>query len=251
MPDRITQLERLNRLRAEGGLSDEEFEREKQRLLEPRLPRAWILAGLAFFVASGIGLAFLLSRADPVQAPQAQAKSDRVTIPRSPPGRAAPPAPQLRDISSRISISGGECRFSSDLQRALDRMFVRPNDGEPVRASAIRLADMRLVPTITSERDEGVLIPYRRYTSRARLSTPAQWNGLRLIGLETVDGWEFSSQALEFSDDPARVRAALLRMGIRVPAPPASRTLPTDGCAAAIGVTASSRGSALVCDSWC
>ena len=254
MTDRITQLERLTRLRADRALSEEEFEREKRRLLEARPRQIWLFAIPALAAAAIVAaliLPLLLREPAPQAAADAQPKA-AAPVATSTPNPPRPTGPEPLDISSRISIAGGNCHFAPDLQRAFDRMFVRPNEGESVRVDAIQIGEMRVIPTISSERDEGVLLPnYRRYTAQVRFNTPVQWNGLRLVGLQTVDGWEFSSRSMEFSDSPARIRSTLLRIGIRLPAAPAYRTLPTEGCASSIGMERRANGGALVCASWC
>ena len=254
MPDRITQLERLNRLRAEGGLSDQEFEREKQMLLEaaPRRFRVFAIPALAIAIVAAVLLVLFLRREPEVGATGAAQQKGvaPVTTPASAPPRPATPPPL--DISSRIGIADGDCHFAPDLQRAFTDMLVQDDRGRTVGPEVVRIGALRLMPVVTSARDEGVDLPnYRRYVSSVSFPSPALWNGLRLRGLRVENGWEFSSRAIEFEETPGAVRSTMRRIGIAVPPPPAYRELPTEGCSSSIGVETRANGAALVCTSWC
>jgi len=63
--------------------------------------------------------------------------------------------------------------------------------------------------------------------------------------------YEYRQRELRFANSPAATRAQLRRLGTELPAPPASRSIPTDGCAASIGIESRGSGSALVCKGWC
>jgi hypothetical protein len=105
---------------------------------------------------------------------------------------------------------------------------------------------------LTSARDADVDTPdIPNVDAIVRLGPAARWNGLRLTGLRVSTGWAYAASSLEFSDSPARVRAALRRMGIAIPLPPAMRDIPTDECAASIAIETRSHGSALTCSSGC
>ncbi len=253
MPDRITQLERLNRLRAEGGLSEDEFEREKKKLLERRMKPA-LLAGIGAGVAAVILLAVLLwfQRSGlEVRNKEASAASNAatpITVSAPPlPDRPARPAPL--DLSGRLSFAGGDCRFSPAIDRAFPRLLHWDESRRTYRPRTVQLGSMSLTPRLSAsppQGDEG-----RLYQSSVRLTQPTRWNGLSLLELRASTGFEFGDQQLVFAESAGVVRDRLRAMGVSLPAPPAYRTIPTDGCQASIGVETRRQGSALVCTGWC
>lgn len=249
MPDRITQLERLNRLRAEGGLSEEEFRREKQRLLGRNAKRTWLFAGIGVGTTAIIVLTLVTRAPAPQTASAASAtmiNSAESTEPIPPARSAAPPIP---NISSRIRIADGGCHFAPDLERAFANMLHR--DGDSVRPREVRFGTIRLTPSVSSARDEGVNLPnFRQYESVVAFNEPVLWNGLRLIGLRAATGWEWESLSMEFADNPTRVRNALQRMGIRIPESGLLH-LPGDECPSSIAVTAQGTGAAMSCGGGC
>jgi hypothetical protein len=256
MPDRITQLERLNRLRAEGGLSDEEFGREKQRLFSGRSKGIWMLAASTIALAAIVValLVLFLGRGGTEEkadiASVASTRSENIASPaKSTPLQPPAAAPLPLDISSRIGIADGSCRFAPNLEQAFQNML--HSDGNRVRPLPVRFGTMRLTPSLTSSRDEGVNLPnYRSYESVVSFPVPVTWNGLRVTGLRAATGWEWEWQSMEFADGPARVRAALQGMGIRIPAS-GNLELPAEACPGYIGVGARGRGSTLSCGGSC
>jgi hypothetical protein len=152
------------------------------------------------------------------------------------------PTPRPLDISSRLTISNGDCSFASDLQRAFANMLHR--EGNRLRPRAIRFGDMTVTPSPTASREEGI------YNAAVNFPRPLFWNGLRLTGLRAEEGWEWASSTMVFADAPARVRAALTRMDIRMPAT-GNLDLPTEGCGSYVAVERRGSGAALICGGGC
>ena len=167
-------------------------------------------------------------------------------------GPAAPvisaPAPARPDFSAPFSFANGECRFSPALDPAFAGMLYWDEGRQRFAARTVRIGTMSLVPTLMPGPPEG---GGRLYRSSVRLTRPARWNGLTLVGLGAAAGFEYRQREIRFAEPAAAVRSRLRALGTELPAPPAYREIPTDGCAASIGVEARGRGSALVCTGWC
>lgn len=250
MTDHITQLERLARLRSEGALSDEEFEGEKALVLSANNGRRWLFVGATLGAATLAAVVVLLLRGAERQAePLARAPAARLA---GAPGRAVPPPPPALpplDISSRISVAGGDCHFAPDLTRAFANMLY--SDGRRVRPRNVRFGTMLLTPSVSSSRDEGVDLPdFRQYESVVAFNQPVTWNGLRLLRLRAATGWEWEWEAMEFADAPAQVRAALRSMGISMPRS-GNLDLPAEACGTSISLAPRGSGSALTCGGSC
>jgi hypothetical protein len=156
------------------------------------------------------------------------------------------------DLSFPVDIADGECSFGPRLEHALDSLIVHEGSTPVARAGRVNLAGQRMTASLTSERDQGVDSPdIPNLDATVRLAPAARWHGLRLTGLRRSTGWAFAASSLEFSDSPARVQAALRRMGIAIPLPPALRDIPTDECSASIAIDTRPHGSALTCSSAC
>jgi hypothetical protein len=163
-----------------------------------------------------------------------------------------PPRRQVVDLSSPVDIAAGQCSFGPRLEHALQSLIVREGSTPVARAGRVNLAGQRMTASLTSARNEGVDTPdIPNLDAAVRLGPAARWNGLRLTGLRLSRGWAYAATSLEFSDSPARVQAALRRMGIAIPLPPAARDIPTDECSASIAIEARPHGSALTCLSGC
>ena len=256
--DQLEQLERLARLRESGVLSEDEFQQQKARVLAAesaarRNHWPWFLAvaGLA-----GASLYFMTydRAADPTSNSQIDSKPGQLTSVsgsnqsvQAPPPQAPPPIPA---IGSRLNIAGG-CQFAPELEQAFTRMLHFDQARQRFSPRAVDIAGMRIAPTLTTEPDVGGEPGDRAHISTVRIPGPVTWNGLQLRALQASDAFEASSWTLEFQDSPARVRAVLQSRGIRVPAPPGQRMIPTDGCQASIAVEARRGGAALACHSWC
>jgi hypothetical protein len=156
------------------------------------------------------------------------------------------------DLSSRVNIRSGECSFGPRLERALAGMITYEGSPPAARAGHVTLAGQRLAVSLTSSPDESrETTEIQNQDAVVRLRPAARWHGLRLTGLRQSTGWEWAASSLEFSDSPARVRAALRRMGISVPLPPGTRDIPTEECSASLAIEARPNGSALTCSSGC
>jgi hypothetical protein len=251
MADRIAQIERLNRLRAEGALTDEEFEREKMKLLEGRV-RAAPALGLVIGILCALGLiAFLVTlllRGSAAPAPGNAAEVaavDAAAPAQSRPATPAPPRPH--DISSPVTIANGECSFAPDLRRAFENML--HSDGDRATPRAVRFGDMTAIPSVRVTNESGVA-GFSEFDATVTLPRPLLWNGLRLTGLAANMGWEWRYSTLVFADPPARVRAALARMGIRIPAS-GTLELPADACPSGVSVAPRGSGAMLTCGGGC
>ena len=152
------------------------------------------------------------------------------------------------DLSAPLSFTDGICHFSPSLDRALSGMLSWDESRQRFIARTVRIGPMSLHPALTVGPPEG---GGRLHRSSVRLTAPARWNGLTLTGLAAAAGYEYRQRELRFANSPAATRAQLRRLGTELPAPPASRSIPTDGCAASIGIETRGRGSALVCTGWC
>lgn len=200
-------------------------------------PTPRVILATAGLVVSAAGLTVMVGSSS------ASSQQDRAT---------RPAGPELADLSSRVSISNGDCSFGSALDRAIHGM-IRFEGTPPVgKAARVELGARHMIPVLTSTRDEGGARPgFRSYEASVRLSPAANWNGLRLTGLRLSTGWEWSASSLEFSDSPARVQAALRAMNIAIPLPPGRRDIPTDACSVSIEIQSRPRGSALTCSGGC
>ena len=152
------------------------------------------------------------------------------------------------DLSGPLSFANGQCRFSPAIDRALPSLLYWDERGQRFAARTVRIGTMSLTPTLTAGPPEG---GGRLHRSSVRLTRPARWNGLTLVGLGAAAGPEFRQREIRFAEPAAAVRRRLRALGTELPAPPASRSLPTDGCAASIGIEVRGQGSALVCTGWC
>jgi hypothetical protein len=156
--------------------------------------------------------------------------------------------PAAPDLSAPLSFANGQCRFSPAIDRAIADMLYWDEGRQRFATRAVRLANMSLTPSLSVGPPEG---GGRLYRSAVRLTRPARWNGLTLTGLGAAAGYEYRQREIRFAEPAAAVRRRLRALGTDLPAPPAYRRIPTDGCAASIGIEVRGQGSALVCTGWC
>jgi hypothetical protein len=156
--------------------------------------------------------------------------------------------PGTLDLSAPLSFASGECRFSPAIDRAFPDILYWDEAGQRFATRTVRIGDMSLTPTLAAGPPEG---GGRMHRSSVRLTRQARWNGLTLVGLGASAGFEYRRRELRFAEPVAVLRSRLRALGTVLPAPPAWRSIPTDGCAASIGVEVRGRGSALVCTGWC
>lgn len=169
-----------------------------------------------------------------------------IGAPRSAAAFAQPRAPL--DLSGRLSFADGQCRFSPAIDRALQSLLSWDERGGRFVARPVRIGTMSLMPTLTAGPPEG---GGRLHRSAVRLTRPARWNGLTLVALGAAAGYEYRQWEIGFAESAAAVRRRLRALGTELPEPPAYREIPTDGCAASIGIEVRGQGSALVCTGWC
>lgn len=251
----LRKLERLQRLRASGVLSDIEFQVEKRRLLEGG-ERWSLMSSVALVCAAVAGLAaagwvvYSLMDAPNDQPVAAAPRPKQATPPLAPgPPPATPAPPRVADISSpfRLTADGG-CAYSAQIDRAFRRMLRRNDATGRVEGQPVTLAGMAMTPRVTSEGQGDI---ERTYTSRITPTRPTSWNGLRVIGMEAFGGHEVSSDALLFAEPPSRVRDVARRLGVELPLPPGQRELPVEVCFASVAIEARANGSALRCGGGC
>ena len=72
-----------------------------------------------------------------------------------------------------------------------------------------------------------------------------------VTGLAAAAGPEYRQREIRFAEPAAAVRRRLRALGTALPAPPAAQQIPTDNCAASIGIEVRGPGTALVCTGWC
>ena len=153
-----------------------------------------------------------------------------------------------------MTPSGGQILFHTESTDLVSRLIEgRYPDIERIIPSSfatrtVRLGGMSLTPSLSAGPPEG---GGRLYRSAVRLPRAARWNGLTLTGLGAAAGYEYRQREIRFAEPAAAVRRRLRALGTDLPAPPAYRRIPTDGCAASIGLEARGRGSALVCTGGC
>lgn len=152
------------------------------------------------------------------------------------------------DLSAPLSFANGQCRFSPAIDRALPALLRWDERGQRFVSGTVRIGTMTLTPVLTAGPLEGGA---RLHRSSVRLTRPARWNGLTLVGLGAAAGHEYRQWEIRFAEPAAAVRRRLRTLGTELPAPPAYREIPTDGCAASIGIEARGQESALVCTGWC
>jgi len=205
-----------------------------------RPARTWFIAGAAL---AAIIVGYALNLASPTAA-EAQVRT-RVA------GRATARSHPL-DLSSPIHVESGSCVFAPNLMRAFDNLLHQ--EGAEVVPRAVRFGTLRLVPSLTTTWDgnidgaSGQNFPH--YDSVVRFEIPALWNGLRLRALRAEVEGEWAASTMEFDNSPAQVRAAMRRMGIRIPAS-GMLDLPVPECASSIRVEAEGGGTALSCSEAC
>ena len=158
------------------------------------------------------------------------------------------PAAAPLDLSGPLAFANGECRFSPAIDRAFPALLAWDERRQRFVTRTVRIGPMTLAPTLTAGPPAG---GGRLYRASVRLTVPARWNGLTLAGLGAAAGYEYRQRELRFAEPAATVRRRLRTLGTALPAPPAYRRIPTDGCAASIGLEPRGRGSALVCTGWC
>jgi hypothetical protein len=157
------------------------------------------------------------------------------------------------DVSSRVDIADGNCSFGPAFDRAFENMIVHVGGANPrVTVRPVVIGGQRLTPRLSASPNafvgEGRVLDYQ---SVVRLRRAVRWNGLRLIGLQAGAVHEGASQSLDFADRPARVRAALRRIGVDVPLPPGIRDIPIDACSAQIQIETRGSASSLTCSYGC
>lgn len=135
MTDHIEALERLQRLRESGALSDAEFEREKERLLLPAVataarPQPWIwIAGGAAALLLVVVLAILLLRREGRTQGNESASANLVTAP-APEASVTAPAPVEASIRTRPPAEQLAAAFRTAFGR--DRSATRRADGATI-----------------------------------------------------------------------------------------------------------------------
>jgi hypothetical protein len=135
MTDHIEALERLQRLRESGALTDAEFEREKERLLQspaaaaPRPPPwIWIAGGAVAIVLAALLVMMLLRREGPTQGNET-ASANIVASP-APEANLAAPAPVEAGIRTRRPAEQLAAAFRAGFGR--DRRAMRRVNGAEV-----------------------------------------------------------------------------------------------------------------------
>lgn len=155
------------------------------------------------------------------------------------------------------------CKFVAPAERALDGLLIL-RSAMPPRMSAPRFVALgahRLRPRLRVQR-VSTYPGGRDFTARADLPDGSRWNGLTLIALTNhavilpeVDGLE--ERSLIFAEPARRLRAALSRMGMKVPIAPEWVDLPqgnsySDGtCQGTMQLRPAGTGSELICSRGC
>lgn len=284
MDNPLAQLERLARLRAQGALSDAEFDAEKARLLgggnhrspssgpspnmtstaqvrasRTGLRRFVIVMGLlsaTAVVAGGIALYTLRETAltPPKQPAPALAQQD-APAPSSPPSRPVTEQPPLV-LNDDLQFSDpGNCKASSGTDALFNRILTPPNgdvaniSSKPIRVGADR-REVRPVLTRTQGENAGDQI----FEGAAELPQPANWHGLRVAGIAASlyvipEADSTYTRQIRFLDDPATVKAALGQLGFLIPREEGYAELHDDSCGGSMQIVAFNGGSALQC-SW-
>jgi hypothetical protein len=121
MTDHIEALERLQRLRESGALTDGEFEREKARLLQPPpatpRPQSWIwIAGGAAAIVLAALLVMMLRREGPTQGNESA--SANIATARAPEANLTTPAPAEAGIRTRPPAEQLAAAFRTAFGRA-------------------------------------------------------------------------------------------------------------------------------------
>lgn len=282
MDNPLEQLERLARLRAQGALSDAEFDAEKARLLgggdhkppspgpspsmtstahvrAPRtaLRRFVIVMGLlsaTAVVAGGIAL-YALRETTPTLPKQPAPAVARRDAPAPPPRQRAAEQPPLV-LNDDLQFSDpGNCKASSGTDALFNRILTPP-DGDVANISSkpIRVgADRREVQSVLT-RTQGENAGEQIFEGTAELPQPASWRGLRVTGIAASlyvipEADSTYTRQIRFLDDPATVQAALGQMGFVIPREQGYAELHDDSCGGSMQIVAFNGGSALQC-SW-
>ena len=284
MDNPLEQLERLARLRAQGALSDAEFDAEKARLLgrgddRPHSPRpspnmtstaqvhaprnglrrfvmATGLLSATALVAGGIALYTLRETAlTPSKQPvPAVARQDAPS--QSPPRRqrVAEQPPLVLNDDLQFSHPSN-CKASSGTDALFNRILNPPNgdvaniSSKPIRVGADR-REVRSVLTRTQGENAGEQI----FEGAAEFPQPATWHGLRIHGVAASlyvipEADSTYTRQIRFLDDPATVKAALGQMGFVIPREQGYAELHDNSCGGSMQIVAFKGGSALQC-SW-
>lgn len=270
--DRINRLEALGRLRADGTLDEEEFAREKRRVLEedagnqPGAGTSWRLPVAAVAVAAAVaGGAWILGslatpdgRGDGPAAVRRPVPANVIAV-RDAPARPAATTPTPSPTTSPAVLDGAltfaspaKCIAGETLQRVYGKLD-RAMDKSAALTIKIDAFPRPLTISATSAKDaEGGWSA----TAEVRMPEGTTWHGLRIA--RVTSAWNrppetdsVYGRSITFTDPPERVARTLNRLGFRIVDEPGFSELPDtyNSCGGAMSVEARPGGSALSC-SW-
>lgn len=284
MDNPLEQLERLARLRAQGALSDAEFDAEKAGLLgggdhkpfppgpspnmtstaqvrasRNALRRFVIVMGLlsaTALVAGGIALYTLRETAITLPKLRAPTLARQDAPSQSPPPRQPTAEQPPLVLNDDLQFNDpGNCKASPGTETLFNRILTPPNgdvaniSSKPIRVGADR-REVRPVLTRTQGENAGDQI----FEGAADLPQPANWHGLRVAGIAASlyvipEADSTYTRQIRFLDDPATVKAALGQLGFLIPREEGYAELHDDSCGGSMQIVAFNGGSALQC-SW-
>jgi len=140
----IERLEKLNELRSNGALTDDEFEAEKRKLLRDGGGTRWpYVAGGAVVLACGAGAVaiWMGSNSAPQPAPAAIAVRTASTPPPAPPATPMPRSPAVRLTDAFTAATGHS------------RPFVQTVKDETFTVSPIRIVELPFGPALIVKRE--------------------------------------------------------------------------------------------------
>lgn len=263
MTDPLDALERLARLRDQGVLSDEEFAREKARILQGLAqtvapPTAagdrlgtflrrlgstkWVTAGLAAALVGGAVLAFFVwSDIDnaSTREPSGNGTGRKVA------GKSASVSPASPATVIRFEDSAN-CAPSEGLGEVIAQMKSAATVRNAAADSPIRLLGFQEMLSPDVKRSDSGSGP----VTLVQIPVEGDWNGLRLRAVKTSIWGErdVSTLQLLFSDPAEQARSMLRQLGFKVGRVGELTAVDSPGGGyAMVGVEAVDGGSALTC----
>lgn len=273
MPDWMSKLEQAKRLLDSGALNQEEFEREKARILAAE-PASWIetdeqeLIGTSRnrYVLAGISLVGALLAAYWLWGYSQTAKpsdDSAFSIPsvaelaiEATEEAVDAPSEVPTDLSSALTFSvPSQCKAGGTLEKVftkLDSAMDSQSKSQTVKLD--EFADALKVSVEQSKDADGML----KQAADIKFNGEVLWNGLKLSRIKTSllappETDSSYTQMLTFREDPETVRRALRGIGMSVPLSPEYAELSDaeNVCGGSMQIEAISGGSALSCGWGC
>lgn len=275
MTEWMIKLERAKELLDAGALTQDEFDREKARLLSKsraapldsptlddgcvtpsNLHWRWITVGTAIICLGAIVYFFVWLNAPPANEPSPKTSIDSSSLITSQPDSLAPVTETLKlvELAATLKFSSpSQCTAMGALEEIYQKLE-RANDSG-AQSLSIKLEEFEM-PLLVSVSSNNVDDGWLEKDASIKFPRQARWNGLRISRIRKQHlvppyvGGVSVYNIITFYNSPLEVQSVLNGIGVSVPIDPDYSEL-GGNCGQVMSVAAVPGGAAFSCNWWC